>query len=427
MRTAWAWLARGVVILIATAACVGLGLLGGTAEAQDAPLAPPAQTPADTGADTGDIEAPETQTATEARSAEARFSLSVTHEASWYAGRDAGQSLASALVLVQPAFAWRSGERWRVAANLTGLGDANGHTEGVLRVREAYASASLGGWDLIAGKKMVRWGTGYAFAPTGVLDPPRRPTDPADRLNLNEGRELVGFLWVRGRHALTGAWASAGLVGEKRPGMRETGALRYNVLVHGFDTSLVYAHERGGFDVFGLNFTSVLGSALEVHGELSHRRGREALSVTGLEEPIPLRGAARTAFVLGGKLAHRSRVNLMAELYSTNGLVPIVPTIEASPTGELELPTERRHYLFVGVNKGRLRELPGWKEWDLGLVVLTSLSDHSRMVILDVERRLRLRYAVHGRVSLPAGKNGSAEYGMIPYAAQVSIGFRVQI
>jgi hypothetical protein len=360
------------------------------------------------------------------RAAELRFSLSLDQEASWFGGREGSQPRASALALLQPGFAWRSGERWRVAASVTGLVETDGQTEGVLRLKETYASVSLGAWDFMVGRKLVRWGTGYAFTPTGVLDPPRDPTDPADRLSLNEGRDLVGAVWVRGRHALTGAWASAGVVGERRPGTRETAALRYNVLVRGVDTSLVYAHQRGGFDTLGANFTCVLGSAVELHGELAHRAGRESLSFAGLAKPLPLRSGARNAFLFGAKLTHRSRVNLIAELYSTNGLVPISPTVALSPSGEAELLTERRSYVFFGLNKGRLRERPGWKDWDLGLVLLASLRDHSRLIIVDVQRRVRLRYALHGRLTLPGGGKGVSEYGMIPYAAQASLGLRVQ-
>ena len=50
---------------------------------------------------------------------------------------------------------------------------------------------------------MVRWGTGYAFTAAGVLDPPRIATNPTDRLNLNEGRDMIKADWVRGQHALS--------------------------------------------------------------------------------------------------------------------------------------------------------------------------------------------------------------------------------
>ena len=72
-----------------------------------------------------------------------------------------------------------------------------------MRVKETYAGLSAGDFDFTAGRKMVRWGTGYAFTAAGVLDPPRDPTNPADRLNVNQGRDMIKADWVRGPHALT--------------------------------------------------------------------------------------------------------------------------------------------------------------------------------------------------------------------------------
>ena len=68
----------------------------------------------------------------------------------------------------------------------------------MLRVKETYAGLSAGDFDFTAGRKIVRWGTGYAFTAAGVLDPPRDPTNPSDRLNVNQGRDMVKADWVRG-------------------------------------------------------------------------------------------------------------------------------------------------------------------------------------------------------------------------------------
>ena len=70
-------------------------------------------------------------------------------------------------------------------------------------MKETYAGISAGDFDFTAGRKMVRWGTGYAFTAAGVLDPPRDPTNPTDRLNVNEGRDMVKADWVHGPHAFT--------------------------------------------------------------------------------------------------------------------------------------------------------------------------------------------------------------------------------
>ena len=139
-----------------------------------------------------------------------------------------------------------------------------------LRVKETYAGLSAGDFDFMAGRRIVRWGTGYAFTAAGVLDPPRDPTNPTDRLNLNEGRDMVKADFVHGPHALTLAWSTAALA-PASANLHDTTAFRYNILVHGFDTALIAGDDRGGDAFGGLTFTRVFGQAWELHGEAAWR------------------------------------------------------------------------------------------------------------------------------------------------------------
>ncbi|HWR52018.1 MAG TPA: hypothetical protein VN428_12975, partial [Bryobacteraceae bacterium] len=139
----------------------------------------------------------------------------------------------------------------------------------------------------------------------------------------------------------------------------------------------------------GANFTRVIGEAVEIHGELAYRNGASVLA--------------------GGKYSFRSGLSVIAEFYTPKAA------------------TERGCYGFVHIGKSRLRELPGWKEWDLGFSLVSNLRDRSRIAVFDATRRMGQRYSVYGRVQAPAGTKWRSEYGMIPYAALVSAGFRVQI
>ena len=317
-----------------------------------------------------------------------RLAVSLYEEASIQAGLLVPLPWFQNLLLAEPSFSWRHAQRWRLSASLAAIGSTDGDTHGQLRVKEAWGGVTVGDFDFSLGKKILRWGTGYAFTPTGVLDPPRNPLDPTDRLGLNEGREMVAADWVEGRHALTAVWATAGVFGESRAGMTDTAALRYNTMVKGFDSAIVFAHDSGRRDFFGANFTRVVGEAIEVHGEFAHRDSN--------------------AFLLGGKYMLRSGVSSIFEFYSP-------------PTPRLG------RYAFLSVGKSRLRELPGWKQWDLGLSLLANTTDHSRILVLDVTRRLADRFSFIGRAETPGGKRWRSEYGMIPYSALVSIGFRYQI
>ena len=321
---------------------------------------------------------------------ETRFSFSLVEEGSLFAGRRAPLPRGSNFLIAQPAFAYREGQRWRFSASLAGVVSTQGDSHARLRVRETYLGVTLGDFDFAAGKKLVRWGAGYAFTITGVLDPPRVATDPADRLNLNEGREMAMVDWVRGRHAVTAAWASAGLVERHRAGMRETTALRYNTLIAGVDAAVIVARDRGRPTFAGANFTRVIGNAVELHGEFGHRDGNAA--------------------VLGAKVTTRSGVTFIGEYYATS-----------------MLPGGPRQSLFLHAGKSRLREMPGWKEWDAGASLVLSATDGSRVLVLDVNRRLGHRFSVYGRALLPAGNQRRSEYGNIPYRALVSAGLRFQI
>lgn len=110
-------------------------------------------------------------------------------------------------VLVEPTLTLRYKPAWSFSTSLVGVTDRYTDTFTQIRVKETYAGFSAGDFDFTLGRRIVRWGTGYAFTAAGVLDPPRIPTNPTDRLNLNEGRDMVKADYVHGPHALSVAWS----------------------------------------------------------------------------------------------------------------------------------------------------------------------------------------------------------------------------
>jgi hypothetical protein len=249
---------------------------------------------------------------------------------------------------------------------------------------------------------MVRWGTGYAFTAAGVLDPPRFATNPTDRLNVNEGRDMIKADWVRGRHAISLAWATSVLAAARasaQTNMRDTTAFRYNVLVHGFDTSLIAGDDRGG-DAFGaLTFTRVFGQAWEVHGEAAWRE--------------------QAAVLLGAKCTTASGVTFIGEFYSPPN-IPYYRDMGVSPLAG------RQHYGFLYAGKARLRELPGWKEWGLSGSVVTNLDDRSYAAVFDASRWFGNHLSSYVHVEVPRGGRIS-EYGSAPYSRATSVGVRFQL
>jgi len=326
-------------------------------------------------------------------------------------------------LLLEPSFTLRYLSRWSLASSVVGLAetfhglaaaDFNPPPESVasldaalepdtgtrtqLRVKETYAGLSAGDFDFTVGRRIVRWGAGYAFTPAGVLDPPRVPTNPTDRLNVNVGRDMIKADWVHGPHALSAVWSTAVLAPASAK-LRDTTAFRYNILVHGFDTSLIAGDDGGGDAFGGLTFTRVFGQAWELHGEAAWRE--------------------QGAILLGGKYTTTCGVSFIGEFYTPPN-VPYYRDVTISPTAG------RQHYAFLYAGKSRLRELPGWKQWDLSASLVENLNDKSYTVIADANRRFGNHFSSYLHLEVPGGSKTS-EYGAAPYSAATSVGVRFQL
>ena len=329
-------------------------------------------------------------------------------------------------LLLEPSFTFRYCSRWSLASSVVGLADTfhglsaadfdlppgnpaalaelnaalepytGTHTQ--LLVKETYAGLSAGDFDFTLGRRIVRWGTGYAFTTTGVLDPPRDPTNPTDRLNLYQGRDMVKADFVHGPHALSLAWSTAALA-PAGSNLHDTTAFRYNVLVHGFDTSLIAGDDRGGDAFGGLTFTRVFGQAWELHGEAAWRE--------------------QGAILMGAKYTTTYGISFIGEFYTP-------PNIPYYWDGLVSPLAGRQHYAFLNAGKSRLRELPGWKQWDLSASMVENLNDNSYIVIIDANRRFGNHFSSYLHLQVPHGGKTS-DYGATPYSAATSVGVRFQL
>ena len=329
-------------------------------------------------------------------------------------------------LLLEPSFTLRYRSRWSLASSAVGLADTfhglsaadfdlppgnaavltalnaalepytGTHTQ--LRVKETYAGLSAGDFDFMAGRRIVRWGTGYAFTPAGFLDPPRVPTNPTDRLNLNQGRDMVKADFVHGPHALSLVWSTAALA-PAGSNLHDTTAFRYNVLVHGFDTSLIAGDDRGGDAFGGLTFTRVFGQAWEVHGEAAWRE--------------------QGAILMGAKYTTAWGVSFIGEFYTP-------PNTAYYRDSTISPSAGRQHYAFLNAGKSRLRELPGWKQWDLSASMVENMNDKSYIVILDANRRFGNHFSSYLHLQLPHGGK-TTDYGATPYTVATSVGVRFQL
>ncbi len=332
------------------------------------------------------------------KSHETRYAVGVIDDATFYRNLPAHAPEILNRMLFEPSLGVKINNRYTFSTSLIGITTTQFDTATQVLVREAYSGLSVGDFDITAGRKMVRWGTGYAFTAAGVLDPPRIPTDPSDRLNLNEGRDMVKADWVHGVHAITVAWSTAALA-RAGSNMRDTTAFRYNVLVHGFDTGLIAGNDRGGDSFGALTFTRVLGQAWELHGEGAWRE--------------------HAAVVAGAKFTMKSGVTFIGEFFTP----PNTPYYRDQGISPL---AGRQNYAFLNAGKTRLRELPGWKEWDLSGSIVANLNDRSYTGVIDVNRWFGKHISAYVHLEVPSGSKRS-EYGAAPYSAATSLGLRFQL
>lgn len=334
----------------------------------------------------------------EESSVSTRYSLAVIDDATFYSGTPARAPQILNQVLVEPTFDLRYKNRLTFSTSLIGLSATYDHTSSTVRVKETYAGLSAGDFDITAGRKMLRWGTGYAFTAAGVLDPPRDPTNPSDRLNTNQGRDMIKADWVRGPHALTAAWSTAALA-PAHSTMRDTTAFRYNVLVRGFDTSLIAGHDRGADTFGGLTFTRVVGQAWELHGEAVWREQAAAL--------------------IGAKYAFHSGLTFLGEFYTPPNTA-YFRDISISPLAG------RQHYALVSGGKTRLRERPGWKQWDVSASVVFNLDDQSFVTITDVSRWFGTHFTAYTHLEIPHGGR-TDNFNTSRYETATSVGVRFHL
>lgn len=182
-------------------------------------------------------------------------------------------------------------------------------------------------WSLDAGKRVQRWGKGYAWNPVGFVE---RPKDANDPQQSREGYTMLAAEWVR---SFEGAWGGAlaaasltavlvpvsdqlntsyGTAGHLNP------ALKLYVLLHDTDIDIVWAARGSRPARYGVDFSRNLGSQLELHGEW-------ARSLDAPRPLVPLSGAVAlqrfdaTSMLLGVRYITEREVTWIAELYRNGG------------------------------------------------------------------------------------------------------------
>ncbi|MCU1348515.1 MAG: hypothetical protein JWO56_1545 [Acidobacteria bacterium] len=208
-------------------------------------------------------------------------------------------------------------KRWKLHAKLRASDeDAASHTARG-QLGELYAQWSVRPWlDLTAGRRIEKWGTGYAWNPTGFVNPPKSPGDPNDRRNARRGVDMLrADLFIRDTNV------SAYLL--PRAGEKPAYALRAYRLIRGTDVSLTARSGGDAHGAAGISVAHVFGDALEVHAEAASVTGCR-LPVAGSDETACPSGSApatarHSELLLGAQYTFAGGLNIVAEAYHGGG------------------------------------------------------------------------------------------------------------
>ncbi len=357
--------------------------------------------------------------------------------------------------------------RFKVAGSFTNRLDYSSGSHDRLRMKELYLNWSVNShWDVTAGKKILKWGVGYAWTPTGVLDPVRDPRDPTDRLSQYEGRELVDARGTYGNCNFEAVYSSPRLFSGLQTRRREDQwAFKFNSLFHKLDYSVIASF--GGQQAanrYGANATYVIGQSLELHTEFVAQRGSRLLyplpialadpRVT-LPPPIysPLKehdDAIYTRTLVGANYTFPGGWNLVVEYYhDRQGLSALERQrldsfvqfneeqygLPASPQPAAITPpaadllwtlqglggfNRARDYIFARVARDRLAN-----KWNIEHITIYSLRDGSSIWIPQLGFDFSELLGVYLRYTYYAG-NRTTEFGSLPWRATWSPGIALR-
>jgi hypothetical protein len=234
--------------------------------------------------------------------------------------------------------------------------DSSDRASDHLGAGEAYLQLNPRPWlDVTAGRIIEKWGTGYAWNPTGFISPLKNPTDPNDRRSAYRGVDVLkADLFLRGTNVSLYAM------------QHQTFAARVYRLIANTDVSLHLYRNRSGIWQ-GISVARVFGDSLELHGELARRR-----------------------VVLGTQYTFPHNVNVVAELYrSGDGLTSKQwDAIRALATIDLRSANGEYAPLRMGRNYSFVRADVPLSKSDVELIAITNLRDGSSLIRATVTRKL---------------------------------------
>jgi hypothetical protein len=318
--------------------------------------------------------------------------------------------------------------------------------------------------DVTVGRKILKWGPGYAFNPTGVVEPQRSPSDPSDRLGQNVGRTLVSVNAFLGKSSLTLVYLNDA---QFRSGNFNWGehdyALRAYTFLNGIDLSGILHYRQGDRLEAGTNWSCVVGENLELHGEFLAKKGSSTLYHEILSSDNPEQIFAADPYtarfdhsndifyklLVGGQYTFENGVNVALEYYRNmeglsklewNQWMKFVKFQNGIQQGSIPVPPEMigpsRYNLLWALRtlspRGTMRDYLFGREyysvdpWSFEFIQLMNAGDASVVIVPTVSYRISEYLSAYGRFTSFLGESES-EYGALFTKYGISIGIQFQL
>jgi len=143
-----------------------------------------------------------------------------------------------------------------------------------LKVKQCFFQRDLwGNWILAAGRIIQRWGTGYAFNPTDVVAPNKELSDLNNSEKRAVGNDMIKLEYFGESYSFGLCYLTKIIIGPDLSAQGSKLACRFYKNLWDIDLSFISLYNKRETPIWGLNFSYVFGTRLEVHGEASLQKG----------------------------------------------------------------------------------------------------------------------------------------------------------
>ena len=161
---------------------------------------------------------------------------------------------------------------WQI--DLLGTSVYRGHWNHDLRAQQFYFQRDLfRNWVLMAGRAILRWGTGYGFNPTDVVAPEKELSDLDNKEKRAVGNDILKLEYFGESYSIALCYLTHLQFDSRFKAEGLKFAFRFYKNLWDIDLSFIFLLNKDESPIGGINFSYVVGNRLEIHGETSVQRG----------------------------------------------------------------------------------------------------------------------------------------------------------